>query len=105
MCLLAGTIRGYGERNPHQDCLSGKLQSNLFDEAYLALGGKTSSKMSRSKLPTGQFWAAAENLALDKTAQQDSASKKAVGQFLFYAEKLAFAKAEGCHALHAFRWQ
>jgi len=74
----------------------------MINVAYLALGGRASSKMSRSKMPMGQILAAAENLALDKAAQQVSA-KKNLGPFLFYAEKLAFAKAEGCHAIQTFR--
>ena len=84
----ANANRGHGERNPHQDCLSGKLQSNLFDEAYLALGGKTSSKMSRRKLPTGQILSCAENLALDKTAQQVSANKTPWSNFCFTRRNL-----------------
>ena len=57
-------------------------ESNLFDMAYLALGGKASSKMSRSKLPMGQILSCAENLAFAKrkvvTLYRPSDSNKAL---------------------------
>ena len=75
-------FEGMGSEIPIKCVRDTDCDSNLYHKAYLAMGGKTSSKMSRSKFPTGQILAAAENLAFAKrkvvTLYRPSDSNKAL---------------------------